>query len=85
MSVEVARFGMRGIWTLLIPDVCSCHVLRIVAVAVCKIGDVCFLPAPAHQSFSFNSLDITAPEKAYNRTIRASGTLKIGYEGVLRI
>ena len=53
MSVEVALFGMRkSRRTHLIPDVCSCHVLRILAVAVCKIGDVCCLPAPAHQPFS---------------------------------
>ena len=58
MSVEVARFGMRESRTThLIPDICSCHVLRILAVAVCKIGDVCCLPAPAHQPFSSNSLD----------------------------
>ena len=38
-------------YTHLIPDVCSCHVLRILAVAVSKIGNVCFLPAPAHQPF----------------------------------
>ena len=25
----------------LIPDVCGCHVLRILVVAVCRIGDVC--------------------------------------------
>ena len=85
MSVEVARFGMRGICTHLIPDVCSYHVLRILAVAVCKIGDVCCLPAPAHQIFSLNSLDLSAPEEAYSRNVRASGTLKFGYEGVLKI
>ena len=33
----------------LIPDICGCHVLQILTVAVCRIGDVCCLPAPAHQ------------------------------------
>ena len=42
MSVEVALFGVReSRRTHLIPDVCSCHMLQILAVAVCKIGDVC--------------------------------------------
>ena len=45
-------------------DVCSCHMLRIFAVAVCKIGDVCCLPAPVHQPFSFNILILSAPEEA---------------------
>ena len=37
MSVEEAWFGMRkGALTHLIPDVCGCHVLRILAVAVCR-------------------------------------------------
>ena len=69
----------------LISDVCSCHVLRILAVGVSKIEDVCCLPAPAHQPFSSNSLDRSAPEEAYSRNVRASGTLKIGYEGVFKI
>ena len=57
MSVEVARFGMRACANAyLISDVCGCHVLRILAVVVCRIGDVCCLPAPAHHPFSFNSL-----------------------------
>ena len=78
MSVEVARFGMRESWrTHLLPDVCSCHVLRILAVAVCKIGDVCIFPAPEHQPFSSNSLGRSAPEEAYSRNLRASGTLKL--------
>ena len=59
--------------------------LRILAVAVCKIGDVCCLPAPAHQPFSSNSLDLSAPEKAYSRNVRASDTLKFGFEGVFKI
>ena len=46
--------------THVIPDVCSCHVL---AVAVCKIGDVCCLPVPAHQPFSSNSLGLSTPEE----------------------
>ena len=73
----------------LIPDVCSCHVLRILAVAVCKIGDICCLsapaPAPAHQPFSSNSLDLSAPEEAYIRNERASGTLKFGYEDIFKL
>ena len=56
----------------LIPDVCGCHVLRILAVAVCRIGDVCCLPAPAHQPFSFNSLGFSAPEIACSRNVHAS-------------
>ena len=62
--------------THLLPDVCGCHVLRILAVAVCRIGDVCCLPAPAHQPFSFNSLGLSVPEEACSRNVRASGTLK---------
>ena len=71
----------------LIPDVCSCLVLRILAVAVCKIGDVCCFPAPApaHQPFSSNSLYLNAPEEAYSRNVRASGTLKFGYECVFKM
>ena len=61
MSVEVARFWMRvSSCTHLIPDACSCHVLRILAVDVCRIGDVCCLPAPAHQPFSSNSWHLSA-------------------------
>ena len=33
-------------------------------VAVCKTRDVCCLPAPAHQPFSSNSLDLSSPEEA---------------------
>ena len=49
-----------------------------------KIGDVCCLPAPApaQQPFSSNSLDLSAPEEAYIRNVRASDTLKLGNEGV---
>ena len=32
-----------------------------------------------------NSLDLSAPEEAYSRTVRTSGTLKFGYEVVLRL
>ena len=86
MSVEVARFGTRTCaLTHLIPDVCGCHVLRISAVAVCRIGDICCLPAPAHQPFSFNSLGLSAPEEACSRNVRALGTLKFGFEGIFRI
>ena len=86
MSVEVARFRMReSRQTNLIPDVCSCHVLRILAVAVCNIGDVCCLSAPAHQPFSSNSLDHSSPEEAYSRNVRASDNLQLGYEGVFKI
>ena len=49
------------------------------------LGDVCCLSAPAYQSFSFNSLVLSAPEEAYSRNVRASGTLKFRYEGVLKI
>ena len=35
-------------------------------------GDVCCLPAAAHQPFASNSLDLRAPEEAYNRNARAS-------------
>ena len=86
MSVEVAWFGMRASrQTHLIPDVCSCHGLRILAVAVCKIVDHCCLPAPAHQPFSSNSLDLSAPEEAYSRTLRASGTLNLAVKVFLRL
>ena len=83
MSVEVAQFEIRECaFTHLIPDVCSCHVLQILAVAVCRIGDVCCLPAPAHQPFLFNSFGLSAPEEACSKNICASGTLKFGYEGI---
>ena len=86
MSVEVAGFEMRkGALTRFIPDVCGCHVLRILVVAVCRIGDVCCLPAPAHQPISFNSFDLSALEEVCRRNARASGTLKFGYEGFLRL
>ena len=52
---------------------------------MCRIGDVFCLPTPAHQPFSFNSLGLSAPEEACSRNIRASGTLKFGYEGILRL
>ena len=83
---EVARFGMRKCALMhFIPDVCSCHLLRILAVAVCRIGDVCRLPAPAHQPFSFNNLGLSAPEEACSRNVRASGTIKFGNEGICKI
>ena len=72
-------------YTHLMPDVCSRYVLRILAVAVCKIEDVYCLPAPAHQPFSFYSLDRSAPEEAHSRNVRASGSLKFGYKGVFKI
>ena len=40
---------------------------------------------PAHQPFSSNSLDLSAPEEAYSRNVCASVTLKFGYEGVFKI
>ena len=67
------------------PNACGCHVLRILAVAVCRIGDVYCLPAPAHLPFSFNSLGFSAPEDACYRNVRASGTHKFGYEGIFKI
>ena len=48
--------------------------LLILAVDACRIGDVYCLPAPAHQPFSSNSLDLSAPEEPYSRNVRASGT-----------
>ena len=55
MSAEMVRFGMCvSRCTHLIPDVCGCHILRILAVDACKIGNVCCLPAPAHQPFFFS-------------------------------
>ena len=45
--------------------------LRILAVAVCKIGDVCGLSAPAHQPFPSNSLGLSALEEACSRNVRA--------------
>ena len=50
-----------------------------------RIGGVCCLPAPAQQPFSSNSLDLSAPEEAYSRNVRASGTLKFGYECCFKI
>ena len=44
----------------------------------CEIWDVCCLPAPAHQPFPSNSLDLSAPEEACSRIVRASGTLNLG-------
>ena len=74
---------MRGLQkSHLIPDVCGCRVLRILAVAVCRIGIVCCLEVPAHQPFSSNSLGPSAPEEACSRNVCESGTLKLGYEGV---
>ena len=68
MTVEVARLGMcECANTHLMPDICGCHVLRTLAVAVCMIRDVCCLPAPAHQPFSFNSLGFSAPEEACSK------------------
>ena len=58
--------------------------LRILAVAECKIGNFCCSPAPAHQPFVSNSLDLSAPEEAYSRNVRASGTVKIGCEGFFK-
>ena len=55
------------------------------AIDVCRIGDVCCLPAPAHQPFSSNSLELSAPEEAYSRNVRGSGTLKFGYKRVSKI
>ena len=79
-------FGMRVFCcTHLIPDVFSCHMLRILAIDVCRFGGVCCLPAPAHQLFSSNSFHLSAPEEAYSRSVRASGTLKFGCEGVFKI
>ena len=43
------------------------------------------MPAPAHQPFSSISLDLSVPEEAYSRNVRATGTLKFGYEGVFKI
>ena len=43
------------------------------------------MPEPAHQQVSSNNLDLSAPEEAYSRNVRASGTLKFGYEGVFKI
>ena len=54
------------------------------AVDVCTIGDVCCLPVPAHQPFSSNSLDLSAPEEAYSRNVRASVSLKFGFEGTFK-
>ena len=59
--------------------------LQNLAVDVCRIADVYCLPAPAHPPFSSNSLNLSVPEEAYSRNVRASGTLKFGYEGVFKI
>ena len=83
MSVEVARFGMRELRSL-IPDVCGCHVLRILAVVVYRIGDIYCLPVPAHRPFSFNNLGFSALEEVCSRNVRASGTLTFGYEGIFK-
>ena len=85
MSVEVARFGMRRSW--LHAPYTWCLQLPCVADlgGWCKIGDLCCLLAPAHQPFSCNSLDLSAPEETYSRNVRASGTLKFGYEGVFSV
>ena len=82
MPVEVVRFGMRvSRCAHLLHDVCTYHVLQILAVDVCGIGDICCLPRPAHQPFSY-SLDLSASAKTYSRNVRALGTLKFGYEGI---
>ena len=54
-------------------------------VDMCRIWDVCCLPAPPHQPFRSKSLDFGAPEEAYSRNGRALGTLKFGYESVFKI
>ena len=64
---------------------CGYHVLRILAVAVCRIGDVCCLLAPAFQPFWLNSLGLSAAEKACSRNVCTSGTLKFRYEGIFKI
>lgn len=43
------------------------------------------LKLKSHQPFSSNGLDLSTPEEAYSRNIRASGTLQFGYEGVFKI
>ena len=84
VSCQLRQFGLG----------CVCLVVRIsylmsaaamccgLAVDVYRIGDVCSLPASAHIPFSSNSLDLSDPEEAYSRNVRASGILKIWYEGV---
>ena len=52
---------------------------------MCKIKNVCCLPAPVHQSFSSNSLGLSAHEEAYSRHVRAPDTLKFGFGGVFSI
>ena len=52
---------------------------------MCRIGDVYCLPAAVHQPFSFNVLDISAPEEACSKNVRASGTLKFGYQCIFKI
>ena len=85
MSVNVAWFGcvrlVGRISDLMSAAAICCGLL----VDVCKIGDVCCLPTPAHQPFSSNSLDLSAPEEAYSRNARALSTLKFGYEDVFKI
>ena len=51
---------------------------------MCRIVNVCCLPAPAHQTFSFTSLGLSAPEEACSRNVRASGTLKFGVECIFK-
>ena len=58
--------------THLIPDVSGSHVLRILTVAVCRIGNVYCLPAPAYPPFPLNSLGLSAPEEARSKHVRAS-------------
>ena len=52
---------------------------------MCRIGDVCCLPASTHRLFSSNNLDLSAPEESYSRNVGASDTLKFGYEGIFEI
>ena len=44
-----------------------------------------FSGACASTIFSSNSLDLSAPEEACSKNVRASGTLKFEYEGVFKI
>ena len=61
------------------------YVLQILAVAACKIGNVCCSPPAAHQPISSNNLDLSVSEEAYSRNVRASGTLKFGIKGVFKV
>ena len=84
MSVEVARFGLRVYFQH------ASHAWCLQLSCVTDLGGWWVwnwgcLPAPAHQPLSSNSLDIRAPEEAYSRNVRASGTLKFGYEGVFKL